>query len=472
MIGRLGKAFLWGAVLTYLLIYLAFFLSGSPLYFGEAVSFEGLLRLLKGLPFASLPDSIPLSLTPYTPLFLIPHWILGKLLSLHQFQDVLLLARIVQFILLLGLFFSLNFIRKRFLSDDSSFLAFLSACLLVFLYSPAMVLALRPDTVSFTCEIWAVFWMLRYLTSFQRKLLALCGIFFGLAVATKFNTLGGVAGSLLFLLFSKDWRGFLGLSLSFLLSFSLFLGIQWIYLGSSFDQNILLSIQSRLWSFSEALEIYKKVFDLFLIPLGFYFFLIILGLAQWKNRRQALYLIFVLMLSFAGAFLGQLKWGAFHNYFLGFLYLGILPASGALFYLSKKYQKVFLLFLVFWGTLWAIRGLSVPVKIWQEKRFFPEITKLQELVSEKAPEKWLYVNADAVGLAFVGKSAIGILSEELFFTTPKLSPYYPRAKEVVLKNGGIGAYITPCAYYPPAEWGFADSKKWNRIQTGRYCLFY
>lgn len=472
MIGRVGKTFVWGCLFAYLLVYLAFFITGSSLYFGEAVSFEGLLRLLGGLSFASLPTSVPISLTPYTPLFLIPHWISGKLLSLHRFQDVLLLARLIQLVFLLGLFASLNWIRKDFFSSQSSFASFVSTCVLVFLYSPPMELALRPDTLSFLCEVWAVFWVFRYLNSSQKRQLGFSGFLFGLALAFKLNTLGGIIGSLLFLTVLRDFKGLAYLFVSFLLSFSFFLGVQWLFLGRSFDENIILSIQSRLLTFKEAVEVYKKLFDLFLIPLGFYFFLVFWGLACWSNRKQSQYLIFVLVTSFLGAFLGQLKWGAFHNYFLGILYLGVLPASSALFYFSKKYPKVVETFFWFWVAIWIIRGFSVPLKIWQEKRFFPEVNKLQELVSEKIPNKWIYTNAEGVGLAFVGKTAIGILSEELFFTTPKLGQEYSKAKEAISNLGGIGGFITYCSHYPPAEWGFTDPKKWTRIQTGRFCLFY
>jgi len=472
MIAKLGEIFLGVALAVYLLLYLAFLITGIPLHFGEAVSFEGLLRLLYGLPFASLPTTPPISLSPYTPLFLLPHWGLGKLFSLVQFQEVLVLARILQILFLLVLFALLNRIRNQFWGTDSSWKAFSWCCLIVFLYSPPMELALRPDTLSFLSETGGVFGVLLFLRFSRERSLALAGILFGLALAFKLNSLGGSAGTLLFLVISQEWKGVAVFLSSFLFAVLLFLGAQWWFLGSSFDQNILLSIQSRLWSFGEAVEVYKKLFDLFLFPLAFYFFLIFRGLSCWKRPKEASYVRTVLLVSFVSAFLGQLKWGAFHNYFLGVLYLGLLPASCALFELFKHHQKATQAFLIAFVGLFMIRDLSIPVKIWQEKRFFQELRRLQELVAEHVPDKMIYTNAEPVFLGFVGKAGLGVLTEELFFTTPKLSPFLPQAQAAIETKGGFGAFITYCAYPPPTQWGFHQPEKWRRVQTGRFCFFY
>lgn len=146
----------------YLVGFLFLFLTGSHFYFGEAVSYEGLMRMLSGLPFASRPTEIPASLTPYSPLFLLPLVLIGKLLHIGSIDKAMILARTYQSLLLAGLFFSLNKMRKHFFPLNSSGSSFLIACGLVFLFSPAMELALRPDTISFLCECWAIYFILSF----------------------------------------------------------------------------------------------------------------------------------------------------------------------------------------------------------------------------------------------------------------------------------------------------------------------
>ncbi|MFM8269274.1 MAG: hypothetical protein ACKN9V_03720, partial [Pseudomonadota bacterium] len=179
----------------------------------------------------------------------------------------------------------------------------------------------------------------------------------------------------------------------------------------------------------------------------------------------------VLGVSFLVAFLGQMKWGAFHNYFLGTLYLGLIPVSCAIEKLSKNYGRVTYLFL---GTLlivFMIRGLSVPHKIWLDKRYFFELARLQELVQEKVSSGLVYSNDEKIKVAFTGQTAVGVLTEELLWTTPKFKPLIPMIKKNVDRAGGVQAFITLCSVTPPSDWGFTDSSQWEKTQTGQYCLY-
>ena len=212
-------------VVAYTLFYLYFFLNGSLFYFGEAISYEGLMRVLLGKSFATQPQEIPLSLTPYTPLFLSPMTLLGKLIKWNRIEEIMILARTFQSGLLFLLFLFLNHIRKTFFSDKSTGFSFLFVAGLVFFYNPTMELALRPDTLSFLCEAGSVFYLLRYLKYSKLKSIALAALASGMAVAIKLNTLGAVGGIILFLLVNKEMRA-LGIYLvGFVFSASLLLAI-------------------------------------------------------------------------------------------------------------------------------------------------------------------------------------------------------------------------------------------------------
>ncbi|NBX77324.1 MAG: hypothetical protein EBQ92_12280, partial [Proteobacteria bacterium] len=72
---------------------------------------------------------------------------------------------------------------------------------------------------------------------------------------------------------------------------------------------------------------------------------------------------------------------------------------------------------------------------------------------------------------FVGKAAVGVLTEELLWTTPKFKPLIPLLKDTVKKAGSPQAFITLCSETPPTDWGFSDPETWEKTQTGRYCLY-
>jgi hypothetical protein len=456
---------------SYLAGFLFLFLTGSIFYFGEAISYEGLMRMLSGLPFASSPTELPVSLTPYSPLFLLPLTLLGKLLHIHSIEKAIILARFYQSMLLGILFLSLNRMRNHFFPLNSSGSSFLLACSLVFFYSPAMELALRPDTISFLCECWAIYFILYFLKTDQDRFLGFAALSFSLALAFKLNTLGCFLGASGFLLCSKQWSSFLKLTLSTLLLTSLFLGLHQIFLAEVFSKNILVSIQSQLWQWAEALEVYLKLFKSFLLPLSIYFFLVIRGIRCFEDKEQSRLFAWILSASFLMAFLGQMKWGAFHNYFLGMLYLGIIPASCGIFRLARSSPRLTYGIVGSLMLLFMARELSIPYKIWLDKRYFFELTRLQELVREKAPSGFIYSNDEKIKVGFVGRSALGVLTEELLWTTPKFRPLIPLLKNSLINSGGPQAFITLCSETPPREWGFSATDNWEKIQTGKYCLY-
>lgn len=471
---RMGKSLktaFFAGVSLYLMAFWFLYLNGSLLYFGEAVSYEGLLRMLLGLPFASANPSPPISLTPYSPIFLLPLVGLGKLLQISAIHKAMILARVYQSVLLGILFLSINRIRTHFFPQYSNGISFLLACVFLFSFSPTMELALRPDTLSFLFECWGVYSVFFFLKTNENHRLFLAALFFSAAIATKLNTVGCFLGALGFFVWAKDWRSCLKLGLATFLLTLLFLGAHEAFLGEAFSKNILLSIQSQLWNMSGAIEVYKKVFDLFLIPLSFYFFLILWGLHSFEDRNQSVFFRWILGVSLLLAFLGQMKWGAFHNYFLGALYLGLIPASIGLSRLSSSSKNTTLFAIGMILAFFLIRSVAIPVKNFLDNRHFFELAKLQELVQEKVPSGFLYTSDEKINLGFVGKTAIGVLTEELLWTTPKLKPLLPRIQEELAKVGGPQAYITICSASPPNQWGFSNSENWEKTQTGKYCLY-
>ena len=466
---------------VYFFAYTYLFITGGLFYFGEAVSYEGLLRILQSLKYATLPNEIPLSLTPYTPLFLSPLVLLGRLLGLTQVAEVSILVRSYHWLLLMGLFLFINLIRKSFFSEDSSGASFFWMAVTVFFYSPTMEMALRPDTLSFFCEAIGVFYIFKFLRFSKSKHLILASLLSGFAMAIKANTIGAIAGISVYFLVSGEFKNglkyFLGVSLSGL---SL-LVLQYGLLGDVLLLNIFQSIQSVILPWHSAVEVYMKLFDLFLFPLSFYLFLVIFGLAHFTQRKERLLFSFILLGSFLFAFVGQLKWGAFHNYFLSTLYLGLIPASLGFFSLTKNKNAsqvtgVFL-FQFFFIALLCIRGTSVPIKILADRPYFTEVKKLRTVISEKIPQGFIYTNDEQLHLALVDKMAIGVLSEELLQVTPKLQSYIPKLQNRFQTTHRHAAFIFLCEAFnkgpvSSALLGSISLVNLQKIQTGRYCLFY
>jgi hypothetical protein len=468
-------------VFGYLLFYLFQFTTGSLFYFGEAVSYEGLIRLLHAKPFASLPAEIPLSLTPYTPLFLSPVLAVGKILKLVEIREVMILARVSQIGILFILFLFINHFRKTFFSDVSHDFAYFAVAALVFFFHPTLELALRPDAISFLAEAVSVFYLFKYLRYSQTKSIILASLASGMAIGLKLNTIGAVLGISLFLFFTRNFKSLSLYLLGCLMSSSLLIGFQYLALGPVFTHNILLSIQSLVLSAPDAIKVYAKLFDLFLLPLGFYLFLVFHGLSLMTQRKERLLLSLVLLCSFVVALLGQLKWGAFHNYFLGCVYLGTLPASLTVYQLSNTKEHTrnlyFVIFFCALLSLFMVRATSILVKIRADRSYFKELSQLKTLVKEKIPNGLLYTTDEQIHLAFVERMAVGVLSEELLQTTPKLSPYLEPLFKTLFSPNQIKGYILPCDKVKTGEIAALFLQKQNiqgfsSVQTGRFCLLF
>jgi hypothetical protein len=458
--------------------YLYFYLTGSLFYFGEAISYEGLLRVLHNQPFATSPAEIPVSLTPYTPLFLGPLILLGKLLGLTQIESVSVLARGFHLLLLLGLFLFLDLLRHQYFSDISSKLSYFWVVLPVFFYSPTMELGLRPDTFSFFCEAISLFYLLKFLRYRKSRSLFFSAFFSSLALFFKANTLGGVAGICLFFFWDKNFKSLFLYALCLSLTLAIGFGIEYLVLGNVLTENIFASIQSLILPADAALQIYVKLLRLFILPLLGYFYLVLIGLRAIPQRKERRLISLILLFSFLFAFLGQLKWGAFHNYFLGVLYLGLIPASIAFFKIAgqaspRKRQWLFAGFLGYLVFLIA-PGISVPYKIWKDRSYFSELKSLRNLVQEKVPSGYLYTTDEKMSLAFENRLGVGVLSEELLQTTPRLYGYTSLLEKKLLDFNG---YIFNCEKFDQKKITglfFKEDKLRNlkRISTGNYCLFY
>lgn len=476
----LSKAF---AVLCgfYLLVYLYFYLTGSLFYFGEAISYEGLMRTLHGMPFASGPEEIPLSLTPYTPFFLVPLMGIGKLLSITQIETVTMVARLFQMGLLATLFWVLNNMRKRYFAEISSGWSFFWVLLPVFFYSPVMEMGLRPDTMSFLFEALSVCTILYFLQRLEKKYVFYAATLAGIAVATKLNTLGAAVGIMVFCYFFLDLEKYSFFAAPMVGTAIIVLSLQYQVIGEALPDNIFTSIQSSILSLGEGVKVYSKFFDLFLFPFSYYLFLMLLGLASFPAKKEKKLFVLVLFFSFLFAYLGQMKWGAFHNYFLGFIYLGLIPASIGFKQLTENKTQAqttgIFLFHFLYISLLIARGTSGPVKIWQDRKYFAELKQIRELIDQKAPQGYIYTNDEKLSLAFAHRTAIGVLSQELLQVTPKLQKRIPALQKKLESLPPYSAYIFKCKALDGGAVGdlfvnLEDVKKRTRIQTGEYCLLY
>ncbi|MFM8315552.1 MAG: hypothetical protein ACKOA8_14815, partial [Deltaproteobacteria bacterium] len=208
---------------------------------------------------------------------------------------------------------------------------------------------------------------------------------------------------------------------------------------------------------------------------------ILFGLASFPPKKEKKLFALVLSLSFMFALLGQMKWGAFHNYFLGFIYLGLIPASigfNQLLENRTQTQKTgIFLFHFLYISLLIARGTAGPVKIWQDRKYFAELKNIRELIQQKAPKGFLYTNDEKLHLAFAHRTAIGVLSQELLQVTPKLQKRIPVIQKKLESLPPYSAYIFKCSALDSGAVGglfinLEDVKKRTRIQTGEYCLLY
>ena len=127
-------------------------------------------------------------------------------------------------------------------------------------------------------------------------------------------------------------------------------------------------------------------------------------------------------------------------------------------------------------VFYILRGSSIPVKIWQDRDHFRELTQIRSLLQEKLPKGYIYTSDEQLHLAFVDRVAIGVLSEELLQTTPKLMQGIEkiRFKLQEIKPSG---YLLPCDKFETGSiYGlFFDAKQLTplqKVKTGKYCLYF
>jgi len=456
------------------------FLSSYLNYGAEGAAVAGLARFSTGAALYSEPPDLPLTLNQYSPYF---YWLLGPFARLAGGADPTAGAFAGRLLMLgfacacAGVAVSLarGYFGTALRTRDAA-LALLAA----FISFPANLLAVKPDLPSLLLELLALKLALEAVEGERdRGIPALAsGALAAGAAALKLNSVGVLLGAALFFSVSGRWRAALAFSGAAAAALSGLAALAWVAAGPGILSNMGASLANEVstdprWVAQTYLGLGWK----FLLPQAFLLALAWRGLA-WvmaSSPARARLLAACLAVSFGAAFAAQLKFGAFTNYFYGFLAIAASLAAGEAGRGGGSRALVRAGFLAVLA-IQAVLALRVPAVILRDRaRGAPDYAGLRRHLDERAPGGRVYSRDPGVLTYFQERAVFGPETELILEHSPGLSRWIPEIARG-LPRAGVAASIAAgpdCERWRPSSHfgGYLDRFRVLSARLGDLCVF-
>ncbi|WP_332863382.1 hypothetical protein [Pannus brasiliensis] len=429
---------------------------------------------------------LPLLISSYSPMLFGLLYPLLKIFGLQTIPEVVSLGRI--FILFLFLLFLAieNFFFKKYFPKYYNLGIFLFSSLWFFVLFPGDILSLKPDFLAFLFEFLAFAYFYRAYFELPKKPIDfyLSPIFAGFAVAAKLNTLGVFFGIVTFLIAVRKFKGALLYSLvttATVLCF--FLIFSW-QLGERFITGVLVSTKTipplGIDLVNQIVSLPQKVF----YPYVLFYLLVAIGL--WilfkDNVQKSLLFGSCLGASFLLATMGQVKVGAFLNYYFGFFTLALIPVSIAIKYLFQAERSSFLIrplqiVLAFYILFNILQALLFPGAVFLNFLKNYPYEEARAYIQENYPDGYVYTaeSDHPAPLHFLDRTLLGPWAETQLNIVPAFHHYIPVIREklsryrfsVAVKLG------SGCENWRPSGIFFEETKHLEHLQKKikKICIF-
>ena len=459
---------------------LAFFLGAClcvPIFFGhffnygaESISIASLLRMAAGQAWVSAIDDSPLLVSVFNPLYLLPAWPVAWMAGPGATLVLAVTGRLLSLVALALLLREVAGIyRAHWPAEYSPYWLRVMMVLFALSFAP-LLFAFRPDFLSFLLEVVALAQLLNGKT-------VRAALLTGLAVVAKYNTLGLLVGGTLWMLHRRRLRdalAFAGVGVAVI-------GASLVALYLLFGERVLTNHLFGLGGDRVAVDwtLVHGFLAGFAAPQALFLVFVVCGLKQLRRSapEAAGLVACFLVASFAIATAGQLRPGAYYNYYYGFFAVGLVPAaSSAARWLQGGVRTLpwtaFLATLAFHGAEAARPSATV---ILNQIPNYP-YEALREYLDRRWPSARVYATDPTLLVIFHDRAVIGPWAEAFVLNSPPLQPFADRVRSVQRQAGGIDLVLVSgrnCAQWTP-DGLFAPELAGVRTldrHLGKLCVF-
>ena len=458
-------------------------------YGGESVGLYGLLRVARGLPYLGTLGELPAIANPYGPY---PLFIVGwplRLLGVTSPYWTNVAAKFFILVVLglnaavcgriLGLFRGADRTRSR--------TAWMIAVLYPILFNPLLTFSFRPDLLGVLFELLGFFVIAAPAAAgkgFRARDCALAGALFAVAATSKANHVGVFAGTMVALWIARGWKPALACSAAWIASTALLSVALTGIAGESLWIHVLHAANFGSLSIRDLPGAFTRIADEVFFR-HFAFHLAALAGILVLPRGHALRTLFLGALAgtLTAAVLGQLKVGAYNNYFYSYFLLAAAPAAMAISELARRLGRES------GGAISALAGLgaagimilvaygAIPAAaiLANDMRNYP-YGELERYLAEKHPTGFLYAADENVAVHLADRVAFAPWAERCYVNSPYLRERFLPGLRERLKPARFEAAVASgkgCELWKPSGELAGGLSQLTRLgaRFGKLCVF-
>lgn len=441
----MDRALKWSAFALFAFFYSVFLSTNYLNYGAEGILINGLNRLLQGLPYVSNFSQTPLVLSTYSPTFYAFFYPFAALLPDPDPMKISLLVKVLTLLYYIAyvkiLFHCMqNLVGKAYKLDHFLFLLFS-----IFIFKEFIALfCFKPDMHSFFIETIALLIGLKALQTDKTKTLLLSSSLFALAFLIKANTVGMGIGLGLSFLLCRKFKSFLIFSLfgSFIAGMGIF--TLWSYLGAELFLQVLETTKSSFLPIETIPAVVQRIIFEVILPYSLALPFFFLGLCQRKSltRGQALAVAISFSFSFFIASVGQMKYGAYINYYFGSLIVLILfsPLGFANLKDEKLKKAVLTVGSVVVASL-AILLMQLPARTFLNDNRNYDFKALNKYIDTQYENPKIYIENNNGAVHLAHRAVTGTSLFAFIFGTPSIDRRVDEFNKAIIAGGGVDAVV-------------------------------
>jgi hypothetical protein len=314
----------------------------TDLSVGEGNNIWNAVNVLEGKKLYTNPEEAPYEIFQYTPLSQIPLVLFATFLDSESHFSafyIMVFGRLMSLIYNVITFYCVFKILKNQLQVGHNLA--LWGSILGFTLLTHLAFAVRPDAMSLLFITSGLYLFGEGYFNGPKKYYTLSGAVFAFSFFVKQDSFLILSALGFILLISKNFRGLLILSVSFLTTFVIVLGLFYFLLGESFLVSIFGGLNNPVvWT--RALLVFERYLQFY----GFIFFLALFFIFYWNKKtvtsKSKYYLGSLMALSFILAFGTSFKDGSWINYYSLFnIVLILVLFSGISSFYDENENKAF-----------------------------------------------------------------------------------------------------------------------------------
>ncbi len=405
------------------------FFSGYYNYGAESIGLYNVLRIIDGLPHITTLGSVPEMISPYGGIF---PYLLGLPLKVIGLTDIVWVNFFAKAQVMAALLFCLIVLSKidqNYISKvrKTNYVIYFVGIYL-FLVFPFIAISYRPDFFAIAFELFGLKLFLDFLEDNKSsiKTLLFSSIAFALAPQFKITHIFILASCGLYLLIKKQYKNFFLMLISSTIFVAGFLFLGYLVFPKTYLEQVFLAANAGFISLSAINTMITNVINIIFFKFLPIHILFLIGLREYskKSKHVLLFVLCILLTGLTGI-AGQVKVGAYLNYFyIMILIESLFLASGlkAIYESSSELKKVFSVLAI---SSFLILSVDITKSLGtiygNSYRQYP-YKELKTYIKTNYPDATVYTPDSSIAVHFYSQTVLGPWVE----FTYKFSKYIQR----------------------------------------------